>query len=215
MEHKVTIGSHAWLTALTPSLVAAAIVVSFSVLWYAWQIKVDTAIATPVQWKSLATVPAGSVKSSSGIYRTGSTRVREQSDVVGVAARLTEASYFNDLLRTTGVASALRGSGDTFTLFIPTDGSISQLPSGTIRNLSSDELRRYVEYHIITGKAVDISASSAGVMQAQSGDKLNFSYGADKIPKVGNGIIISTYPASNGLVYLIDDPLLPPQKSNI
>ncbi|HWP61169.1 MAG TPA: fasciclin domain-containing protein [Candidatus Paceibacterota bacterium] len=134
------------------------------------------------------------------------------SSVVAVAESISGASDFGSWLASTGVGAQLSGKGP-YTIFVPTDGSISQLPAGTIANLSAAGLKRYVEYHIVVGRAINTTAQVAGTIQAMSGDALNFHFNADKIPMVDSGIIIQEFKASNGVVYLVSNPLLPPKKS--
>jgi uncharacterized surface protein with fasciclin (FAS1) repeats len=59
---------------------------------------------------------------------------------------------------------------------------------------------------------IDPEAQTAGTIHALSGDALNFSFGADRIPLVGSAIFIQKYQAGNGVVYSIDNVLLPPQR---
>ena len=134
--------------------------------------------------------------------------------VVSVAESIPGATTFASWLQSTGVAAKLTGKGP-YTIFVPTDGSVSQLPAGTFTNLSAAGKLRFVEYAVVSGKAIDAGAQNqvAGTIQALSGDSINFSYGNQKIPMVNSSIVITEYKASNGIVYLIDSPLLPPTKT--
>jgi uncharacterized surface protein with fasciclin (FAS1) repeats len=96
---------------------------------------------------------------------------------------------------------------------VPTDGAVSQLPAGTISGLSAAAKKRLVEYHIVTGRAVDVDAENSGSIQALSGDALNFSLGTNNTPMVNSSITVTEYKASNGVVYLIDNVLIPPTSS--
>ena len=137
---------------------------------------------------------------------------RSGSSVLSIAENLQGASTFASWLRSTGVAAEITGKGP-YTILVPTNGSISQLPAGTFTGLSAAERVRFVEYHIIKGKAIDANAMVAGVETAMSGDAINFNYGTNKIPMVGSAIIIAEYKGSNGIVYLVDNVLIPPQKA--
>ena len=134
---------------------------------------------------------------------------RSSQSVVAIAENLTGASLFASMLSNTNVASALMGPGP-FTIFVPTNAAFSQLPQGSISGLSSSAKLRFIKYHIIVGRAVDPSAQLSGTIQAFSGDALNFSLGTDNIPLVNSAIVVSTYKAKNGVVYLIDNVLIPP-----
>lgn len=137
---------------------------------------------------------------------------RSSDDVASIVASLSGASTFQSLFRSTGVASSISASGK-YTIFVPTDGAVSQLKSGTITGLSAAEKKRLVQYHVVAGRAIDVDALVAGQIQALSGDPLNFSFGANQIPMVNSAITITQYNGKNGTVYLIDNVLIPPTKN--
>ena len=137
---------------------------------------------------------------------------RRNAGVATVAASISGSGTFASWLSSTRVASEIKGKGP-YTVFVPTNGSIGQLPAGTFTNLSAAEKKRFVEYHVISGKAIDVDAMTAGSMQALSRDALNFSFGVNKIPMVNSAIIVTQYNASNGVVYVIDNVLIPPKKT--
>jgi len=136
---------------------------------------------------------------------------RKLSTVATIAQGLPNTSQFISLFKSTGVATQITGPGP-YTVFVPTNGAFSQLPSGTITKMTAAQKLRFIQYHIIVGRAIDPEAQTAGTVQALSRDALNFSFGADKIPLVNSAIFLQKYQASNGVVYLIDNVLLPPQR---
>ena len=131
--------------------------------------------------------------------------------VVTIAQKLPNTSQFNTLFKSMGLASELTDKGP-YTVLVPTNGAFSQLPPGTLSRMSDEQKLRFIQYHVIKGRAIDPEAQTAGTIQALSGDALNFSFGADQIPLVNSAIFIEKYQASNGVVYLIDNVLLPPQR---
>lgn len=135
---------------------------------------------------------------------------RSSSTVAGIVASLSGESRFAGYLSSTGVSSLVAGKGP-YTIFVPTDASFGQLPPGTIINLSAAQLKRLVEYHIISGKAIDVNAQVAGTVPALSKDMLNFSVlPNDKSARVNSSVVMHAYKASNGVVYVIGTVLLPP-----
>lgn len=68
-----------------------------------------------------------------------------------------------------------------------------------------------MQYHVISGRAVDVDAQISGGIAALSGDALNFS-NINNIPMVGSAIVIAEYKASNGIVYLVSGALVPPKR---
>lgn len=135
---------------------------------------------------------------------------RTSSSVVGIMQSLSNESRFSGLVANTGVSAMLTGKGP-YTVFVPTDASFGRLPTGTVNNLSASQLKRLVEYHIVSGKMIDVNAQVAGTVPALSKDPLNFSYQlGDKSARVNSGTILAAYKASNGIVYVINSVLLPP-----
>lgn len=135
---------------------------------------------------------------------------RSSSTVMGIVSSLSANSRFAGLLANTGVSASISGSGP-YTVFVPTDASFGQLPAGTINNLSASELKRLVQYHVISGKTIDVNAQVAGTVPALSKDMLNFSKNTNDVSaRVNSSAVIRAYKASNGIVYVIGTVLLPP-----
>lgn len=139
------------------------------------------------------------------------TTSKTSTDVAGVAKGISNASIFASWLSSTGVAAELTGKGP-YTLFVPTDAAIALLPSGTFRNLSAVEKKRFVEYYVIPDRMINADAQISGTVWTMSGDPLNFTKGAGQATLVGPAIILAQYKAENGVVYVINSALVPPQK---
>lgn len=153
--------------------------------------------------------PAGTIDSDGPVVST------TKQDVATIVAGLAGSSQFKSWFASTGVAASITtNTANKYTIFVPTDGSVGQLTPGAITNLSAAEKKRLVQYHIIAGRAVDTDAQVSGQMQALSGDMLNFNFGANGIPMVNSSIIVAQYNGINGTVYVIDNVLLPPKKTN-
>lgn len=153
-------------------------------------------------------------REAEGSSVTVSRSSKTYSDVSSVVSSISTASQFNSLYRSTGVSASISRTGGTkYTVFVPTNGAFAQLAPGTMSKLSAAEKKRLVQYHVVSGREVDVDAQTAGTIQALSGDMLNFSYDSNKIPLVNSAIVITQYTAKNGTVYLIDNVLLPPKKT--
>jgi len=159
-------------------------------------------------WQYAASRPAKAVEKTTATF---SGTDHSSPDVVSVVENIPGATVFPSWLVSTGVAAQLTGAGP-YTIFVPTDGSIADLKTGTFTNLSSAAKKRLVEYHIVAGRAIDASAQdqTAGGVQALSGDTLDFSYATGKVPMVNGATILAEYAAGNGVVYLISSVLMPP-----
>src|SRR5665213_632651 len=82
-----------------------------------------------------ATTTTTTTTTTGGTIKSPQTVDRSSSTVVTVAENISGATDFASWLSSTGVAALLKGAGP-YTIFVPTDGAISQLPTGTIAALS-------------------------------------------------------------------------------
>ncbi len=104
------------------------------------------------------------------------TKVNRSSQTVNtIVANLSGTSQFNSLYKSTGVSGTVSASGK-YTVFVPTNGAFAQLSGGIVSGMSAAEKKRLIQYHVVSGRAVDVDAEVSGTIQALSGDELNFSY---------------------------------------
>jgi uncharacterized surface protein with fasciclin (FAS1) repeats len=157
--------------------------------------------ATPAT-AATTTAPSAPTASVALQVRTG--------NVVAVIDSIPDASRFAQMLGTSAIASQLTGKGP-YTVFVPINEAYAHLPSGMLTDLSAAQLKRLMQYHVIAGKAIDVDAQSAGTVAALSGDMLNFSVrSGDQSARVNSSVALQSYKASNGIVYLVDQVLIPP-----
>ncbi len=137
---------------------------------------------------------------------------RTNSDVASVIAGIPEASSFASLFASTGVAASISKTG-TYTIFVPTNGAFNLLTPGTLTNMSATQKKRLVQYHVVSGRAVDTSAVETSTIMALSKDALNFAvHDPGNSAMVNGAFIIKQYKAKNGIVYLVSGVLVPPEK---
>lgn len=131
------------------------------------------------------------------------------NDVASLAQGIPEAVRFAALLKSTGVEQEL-GSLASYTIFVPTDRAI-RLQAAELNGMSTNELKRFVRYHVVAGRAVDVNAVDSGTIQALSKDALNFSVqSGDESARVNSATVLQAYKGKNGVVYVINEALLPP-----
>ena len=136
--------------------------------------------------------------------------------IVDVAAA---AGTFKTLLAAAAaadLAGALSGRGP-FTVFAPTDEAFSRLPAGTVDNLLKPEnkqkLAEILKYHVIAGRITLAEALEAGESTTLQGGKLSAKF-ADGRVLIGSATLIQAdIAASNGIIHVIDQVLLPPEAS--
>lgn len=139
--------------------------------------------------------------------------IKKNQDVATIVRNLSTSSTFNAYFRSTGIAATINPKSTTkYTIFAPTNGAFAQLPVGTVGTMTAEEKKRLIQYHVVSGRAIDPSAITSGQIEALSRDMLNFSFSANKIPMVNSAIVITEYHGTNGVVVVIDNVLLPPKR---
>lgn len=187
-------------------MVIIAIIVIGGIWWFV------SANATPASDMS-TTTPEMATTTTAG-DTTGLAPVTSQttsSTVAQVVASLSGSSNFVALLNSTGVVASLTGKGP-YTLFIPTNAAYASLTPGTISQATAAQKLRLAQYAVVTGKKLDIDAVSSGHYTALSKDPINFQVDLQNdTVQVNSGVVIQQYKASNGIVYVMNAVLVPPQ----
>lgn len=138
---------------------------------------------------------------------------RSTQSVAAVVAGLSGATRFQSLFTSTGVAASLSSSG-TYTVFVPMDASFALLPANALKSLSASALKRLIQYHVVSGRKLDVNAVDSGTIMALSKDALNFeAEGVTSSARVNSSDVIAQYKAKNGIVYVITGVLIPPVKA--
>jgi len=126
------------------------------------------------------------------------------------------AGNFNTLataLTVTGLIDTLSNTGDTFTVFAPTDAAFAALPAGELDRLIADpdRLRAVLLNHVIGGSAVDsvtaMSLAGQSVLTA-SGDTIDISVSGGNLMIDNATVTTADVMASNGIIHVIDSVLI-------
>ncbi len=168
-------------------------------------------------WLSTQQTPAvtsgsDTASTTSETSGAGAVSIKNSTGTVAqVVGGIANGDRYAQLLSQTGVS--LSGKGP-YTVFVATDGAYGRLVPGTINSLSASELKRLVQYSIISGKRLDVDAVNSGQVQSLSGDPINFQVDATKkAVYVNSGYVLQAINASNGIVYVINAVLIPPTKT--
>jgi uncharacterized surface protein with fasciclin (FAS1) repeats len=133
------------------------------------------------------------------------------NNIVAVAS---QAGVFNTLCAAVGAAGLseiLQGDGP-FTVFAPTDDAFAKLPQGTVENLLKPEnkakLGAVLTYHVIAGK---VMAADVKNMKAKTvnGQELEVKVGHGTVTVNSANVTSTDVLASNGVIHVIDQVLLP------
>lgn len=148
---------------------------------------------------------------------TGQSGVQDETsepDVVRVAVNSPDHTTLVTALKTAEYVDALSNAGP-FTVFAPTNAAFDNLPEGTVSNLlkpeNKDALRNVLEYHVYVGVIREDMIRDGMTLNQVNLDNVTLKKSGDKI-MVNNANVLGVVKASNGVVYVLDAVLLPPQK---
>jgi uncharacterized surface protein with fasciclin (FAS1) repeats len=138
-----------------------------------------------------------------------------QKDVIQIALGSKAHSTLVAAIKQAELVGPLRKSGP-FTVFAPTNAAFEKLPKGTVENLmkpeNKDALADILQYHVSVGiYKEDMMQEGQSLGQANSQNVI-VSKKDGKIKLNGTANIVGSVPASNGIIYIIDEVLLPPKK---
>jgi uncharacterized surface protein with fasciclin (FAS1) repeats len=135
-------------------------------------------------------------------------------DVVKVAVGSADHTTLVAALKAAEYVDVLSNAGP-FTVFAPVNAAFDALPAGTVENLLKKEnqadLRNILEYHVYVGKLNPDMLQDGQTLGMVNGDNATISKQGDVI-KINGATVKGTVDASNGIIYVIDQVLLPPKK---
>jgi len=157
-------------------------------------------------------------QNSQGLVLGESVEVRTFSypneDIRSVLGTIPNTSRFQSLFTEAG-GGKLFAEPTLYTLFVSTDAAFSELTyefQVRVNTMTDEEVERYVAYHVVPQKMVAVDGGiKAGTVTAVSRDALNFELRKGG-GTVGNAHVVATYNVKNGIIYVIDGVLLPPEK---
>lgn len=162
--------------------------------------------------------PAGTETSvAEAATEGGQSTVQDETsepDVVRVAVNSPVHTTLVAALKGAEYVDALSNAGP-FTVFAPTNEAFDKLPAGTVENLlkpeSKDALRNILEYHVYVGVIKEDYVQDGMTLNQVNLDNVTLNKKDGKIT-VNGANVLGVVKASNGVVYVIDAVLLPPEK---
>ncbi len=135
-------------------------------------------------------------------------------NVVQIAVGSKDHTTLVAALKAAALVDALSNAGP-FTVFAPTNAAFDKLPAGTVDGLlkpdQKDALSNILEYHVYVGVIkTDLMRDGQNLGQV-NGKNITLSVKDGKYMVNGKANIIASVPASNGIIHVIDEVLLPPQ----
>ena len=125
-------------------------------------------------------------------------------DIVQTALASDQFATLVSAVKAAELVDTLSGAGP-FTVFAPTDAAFRKLPEGTVTGLldNTDALKDVLTYHVVQGRVTAADLLEQGAVETLSGSALSLSQ--LKVAK-------ADVPASNGVIHILDEVLLPPQE---
>lgn len=119
-------------------------------------------------------------------------------------------SRFADLLAATTLTLPLTTEGP-FTVFAPSDDAIAALSSSTLQGLESDQnaLVNLLQNHLVIGSISSDRLVALGSALTVQGNTLTISQQNGTLMVDGAQVIGTAIPAANGVIYIIDQVLMP------
>jgi len=135
-----------------------------------------------------------------------------KKDIVDTAVGAGQFTTLVAAVQAAGLVDALKGDGP-LTVFAPTDEAFAALPEGTVENLLKPENKEMLvdilTYHVLPGAvmASDVNAKKLSV-EMLNGDKATVT-GWDGVKIDGARVVSADIEASNGVIHVIDQVILP------
>jgi transforming growth factor-beta-induced protein len=144
----------------------------------------------------------------------GGSMAARSGDLIETAVGAGQFGTLAKALAAADLVDTLKGGGP-FTVLAPTDAAFAKLPKGTVESLLKPEnkskLQEILKYHVFPGKLAARDVAAANNPKTLSGERVAISLEDGRL-RVNNATVQKTdLAASNGLIHVIDEVLLPGQ----
>lgn len=133
-------------------------------------------------------------------------------NIVQLAVKNPDLSTLVKGVQAANLTGALSSAGP-FTVFAPLNAAFDKLPAGTVEGLlkpgQNDALSDILSYHTYVGVIKEENMSDGQSLGMVNGKSIKITMVDGKPVINGKAKIVATVPASNGIVYAIDEVLLP------
>lgn len=159
-----------------------------------------------------ATVTATDIEASNGIIHVID-RVLLPEPIEDIVQLAKSSAIFNTLLsavEAAGLVDALKSEGP-FTVFAPTDDAFAAIDAEVLGDLVSDTelLTAVLTYHVVPGLFLAENVVTRSDLNTLNGDHLPVMVEGDMVKVGGANVIATDFLATNGVVHVIDQVMLP------
>ncbi|BCX08236.1 MAG: hypothetical protein KatS3mg066_2095 [Fischerella sp.] len=134
-------------------------------------------------------------------------------DIVSIAEASGSFNTLTSLLRTAGLADALRQPGP-YTLFAPTDQAFAALPPDVLQQLQQPENRetliKILRYHVVAGE-LPAEKLTSGEVKTLEDAAVNVKVDNSQIAVNNASVVQPNVKATNGVIHVINQVLIPPE----
>jgi uncharacterized surface protein with fasciclin (FAS1) repeats len=136
-----------------------------------------------------------------------------EKNVVQIAVGSKDHSTLVAAVKAAELVDVLSNAGP-FTVFAPVNAGFDKLPAGTVEGLlkpeSKEALQDILQYHVSVGVYNADQFTDGQVIGQVNGGNITLSVKDGKVMINGKSTIVASIKASNGMIHVIDEVLLPP-----
>lgn len=136
-------------------------------------------------------------------------------DVVKIAMGSKDHTTLVAALQQAELVTSLSNAGP-FTVFAPTNAAFEKVGKETLDNLMKDEnkekLQDILQYHVYVGSLKTEMMADGQTLNQVNGDNVTVATKDGKVVLNNTATVITSIPATNGIIHVIDAVLLPPGK---
>jgi uncharacterized surface protein with fasciclin (FAS1) repeats len=138
------------------------------------------------------------------------TNIEETADIVMTAANAGSFSTLLTALDVASLTSALQGPGP-FTVFAPTDAAFADIDPEVLTDLLADTelLAAVLTYHVVPGRYTAADVAGLSSAPTLNGKAVTLSYDGSTVMVDGATVVAPNIEASNGIIHVIDQVILP------
>lgn len=131
-------------------------------------------------------------------------------DLVGTALNAVVFTQLAGMVVDAGLVEVLKGDGP-FTVFAPTNEAFQAVPVDALHAVQDDEelLATVLTYHVVPGKLMAADLEE-GALTTVAGIDLEVTRDGDQVLINGFEIVTPDVEATNGVIHVMGDVLLPP-----
>lgn len=133
-----------------------------------------------------------------------------EDNIVETATAAGSFTTLTSLVEQAGLAETLADDGP-YTVFAPTDEAFAKVPKATLDSLAADPaaLKAVLLYHVVEGEARAADVAELTSAQTLNGKPVRLRTTGDTVSVDNAKVVQADVAASNGVIHVIDEVLIP------